>query len=376
MIRWLAKPGAAQTLRELASGELAISHAALDGLDRGKSTEHLRAALVHAGVLAGRDEQLARLQQWISERLATVEPGEDRATLRRFATWKIARELAARRRRQPAPAQLATTMPRHWITAAIELTRWLHEQGRVLTDLDQALLDRWLAGGPGTRRQVRRFIAWIGHEPGGLSVPSEPAGTRATAMPDDQRQRELRRLLEDTSIDPRLRVAGCLVLLYAQPVGRIVRLTAADVELCPDAARIRLGADWIALPPQLRRALEALLELAGEEHPNRWLFSGLKAGEPTHPGHLAARLRQLGVPIRAGRSAALAALAYRIPAPVLAELLGLSATTTAKGERRAEGRLRRLRRPPPREDRGEEHRLTSRRGGGASRSQLQDAVDC
>ena len=36
------------------------------------------------------------------------------------------------------------------------------------------------------------------------------------------------------------------------------------------------------------------------------------------------------MPIRAGRSSALSALAYRIPAPVLADLLGLSATTTAK----------------------------------------------
>lgn len=36
------------------------------------------------------------------------------------------------------------------------------------------------------------------------------------------------------------------------------------------------------------------------------------------------------MPIRAGRSSALSALAYRIPVPVLADLLGLSASTTAK----------------------------------------------
>ncbi|MDQ3648185.1 MAG: hypothetical protein M3433_06320 [Actinomycetota bacterium] len=73
-----------------------------------------------------------------------------------------------------------------------------------------------------------------------------------------------------------------------------------------------------------------MLKRADADHAQRWLFPGLKAGEPTHPAHLAARLRQLGIPIRAGRRSALAALACRIPAPVLADLLGLSAKTTAK----------------------------------------------
>jgi hypothetical protein len=39
--------------------------------------------------------------------------------------------------------------------------------------------------------------------------------------------------------------------------------------------------------------------------------------------------RQLGLPSRDARSSALGALASRIPAPVLAELLGLSAQTVA-----------------------------------------------
>jgi len=329
VLQRLHKPGHAVTLRELVSGELEVSHAALDGLNRGNSTEHLRAALVHAGVLPTRDELLARLQGWISERLATVEPGEDRATLRRFATWKIARELATRRRAQPDPAPLATNMPRRWIATAIELTGWLHGQRLALADLDQALLDEWLADGPSTRRQVRRFIAWMGREPGALRVPAQPAGTPALAMPDEQRLRALRRLLDDASIDPRLRVAGCLVLLYAQPVARIVRLTAADTELAADAARIRLGRESIVLPPPLKGALAAMVGHAAAD-PHRWLFAGLKAGEPTHPAHLAARLKRIGVPIRAGRSSALSALAYRIPVPVLADLLGLSASTTAK----------------------------------------------
>jgi hypothetical protein len=48
-----------------------------------------------------------------------------------------------------------------------------------------------------------------------------------------------------------------------------------------------------------------------------------------HPAHLASRLRREGIPIRPARSRALAALAHRVPAPVLAELLGFCAQTTA-----------------------------------------------
>lgn len=50
----------------------------------------------------------------------------------------------------------------------------------------------------------------------------------------------------------------------------------------------------------------------------------------TNRAYLAARLKRLGVPVHAARSGALAALAYRIPPPVLADLLGLSPKTTAK----------------------------------------------
>lgn len=135
---------------------------------------------------------------------------------------------------------------------AIDLTRWLHARGLALEGLDQALLDQWLADGPSTRRQVRRFTAWLEDRPGRLCVPGQQSGTPVLAMADHDRLRALRRLLEDEAIDPRLRVAGCLVLLYAQPVARIVRLTAEDAELRGETVRIRLGPEPVILPPPLR----------------------------------------------------------------------------------------------------------------------------
>jgi hypothetical protein len=60
---------------------------------------------------------------------------------------------------------------------------------------------------------------------------------------------------------------------------------------------------------------------------SKWLFPGLLPGRPITPARLADRLRALGIPARAGRRAALIDLAARLPAAVLADLLGLHPTT-------------------------------------------------
>ena len=50
-------------------------------------------------------------------------------------------------------------------------------------------------------------------------------------------------------------------------------------------------------------------------------------GRPITPARLAERLRALGIPVKAGRRAALIDLAAQLPAAVLADLLGLHPTT-------------------------------------------------
>ena len=335
--QWLGKPDAGRTLQELATGELELSHEALDGPGRRKGTEYLRAALVHAGALPARDELLVTLAAWTTERLSVIPAGPDHVALRRFATWKVARELAARRRDQRDPDPLAVTMPKRWIATAIELTAWLHGRELTLDNLDQPLLDEWLASGPPHRRVVRAFITWLQreHTRRGLRVPPDPPGTPATALSDHDRLTALRAVLEDETLEAHIRVASCLVALYAQPVARIVRLTTPDIQLTNDTAQVRLGHDLVPLPAPLRPAAAKMLECATTAQ-TRWLFPGRIAGHPVNPMYLAHRLRDLGIPVAATRSSALAALAHRIPSPVLADVLGLSAKTTAK----ASGRLK------------------------------------
>lgn len=96
-------------------------------------------------MLEPRDDTLAGLERWITARLAAMASGPDAITLRAFASWKVGRDLAARRSQRPGPDALAATMPKRWIAAAIDLTGWLHARDYTLADLDQPLLDGWLA---------------------------------------------------------------------------------------------------------------------------------------------------------------------------------------------------------------------------------------
>ena len=63
----------------------------------------------------------------------------------------------------------------------------------------------------------------------------------------------------------------------------------------------------------------------------------LLPGRPITPARLAERLRALGIPVQAGRRAALTDLAAQLPAAVLADLLGLHPTTAVAWMHQAGG---------------------------------------
>ncbi|MFE2377518.1 hypothetical protein [Streptomyces sp. NPDC059398] len=65
--------------------------------------------------------------------------------------------------------------------------------------------------------------------------------SRRAALSEDERFDALGRLLTDPAIPIPLRVAGVIVLLYAQPVSRVVRLSVDDVIRDGDTVLLRLG---------------------------------------------------------------------------------------------------------------------------------------
>jgi integrase len=165
-----------------------------------------------------------------------------------------------------------------------------------------------------------------------------PAGQRTgptAAVIDDDPAELARRLLHDRDLPVRDRVAALLVVLFAQPVSRIARLTIHDVTIDQDGVAIRLGATAIALPEPLATHLRDLVanrrsRAAAAIHEPRWLFHGKAPGRPIGELALSRRLKQIGVDCAAQRRTALMQLAGHVPAALLADLLGVHIATAIK----------------------------------------------
>ncbi|MFG2987175.1 hypothetical protein ACGFYQ_39045 [Streptomyces sp. NPDC048258] len=140
----------------------------------------------------------------------------------------------------------------------------------------------------------------------------------------------------------RLRVAGVIVLLAAQPVSRIVRLTVDDVIRDGTTVLLRLGEPASPVPALVAALL--LEHIANRDNMNtatnpasRWLFPGRRAGQPAGPGHLPALLNEIGVPSAAARAAAIRQQLLELPAPVVADALGYHGKTTTRLRNEAGG---------------------------------------
>ncbi|MEU9187427.1 hypothetical protein AB0D14_23385 [Streptomyces sp. NPDC048484] len=89
------------------------------------------------------------------------------------------------------------------------------------------------------------------------------------------------------------------MLLYAQPLTRVVRLTVDDVVHNGEAVLLRLGEPASPIPEP---APSLLLDyIADRDHMNTatnqaspWLFPGRRAGQPFRPDHLSALLNETG----------------------------------------------------------------------------------
>jgi integrase len=149
------------------------------------------------------------------------------------------------------------------------------------------------------------------------------------ALDDQARWDAARRLLHDDTLNARDRLAGLLVLLYAQPVARISRLTTGHVTTDGMTVRIRLGPAPITLPGPVADLTRQLLDgkrghaTTGAGNPSPWLFPGGQPGRPISATHLGQRLKDLGIQPGQARSTALFQLATELPAALLARMLGI-----------------------------------------------------
>ncbi|MCR8577566.1 hypothetical protein [Streptomyces sp. Isolate_219] len=337
LLVWIGEKAPRRLLAKLASGTGPVTHDALDELPPSKALIHFRSILVATNVLPERDEFLARLEQWLDHALDDVDALEDRRLLRSFATWFHLRRLRRRSVRRPLTHNQISRV-RHEIRSSIRLLVWLRDHETNLATCSQDHIDQWLSSDQAGRFVVRNFVTWaVDHRHAhGIAIPtrSDSNSRGQTTLPEaDQRWTLSKRLLHDTTLDTVDRVAGCLVVLYAQPCSRIVSLTISHVTETDNGVRLQLGTRPLDIPEPLGNLIRELVRTrrghanVGHTDTSPWLIPGGRPGRPMNPARLMRRLNNIGLPTRAGRGTALMDLAGRLPATVLSRLLGIHIQT-------------------------------------------------
>ena len=339
---WLDRSSAPQMLRELAGR--AITHQTLDELPSGKTVEHLRSILIAAGILPTRDEHMIRLEQWGVAAIAERADADEQHLLRRYALWHMLRRLRQRTRGADTTHNQYVLVRQH-VRAAIGFLDWLAAQGLSLADARQGNLDEWAVSDNVTlRRETRNFLRWAKKQKlTTLDAPAVRWDGPCGILDTEARWDQARRLLHDESIKPEDRLAGLLVLLYAQWPATLSRLTIDHIQTSGEQVLLRLGDEPVVLPePVASLALAVVANrrgkaAVGDPGTSSWLFPGGQPGRPISPYALTERLRQLGLHPARDRSTALFQLATDLPAAVLARMLGIHITVAVAWQRASAG---------------------------------------
>jgi len=327
-ILWLSRPAPQGILRALATGQVPLTHDGLSGLTPRRSVIYIRDLMIASGILPPVDRFLVLFEQWWPTWLAGLDDPDHRKVLRHFITWHVLRTMretiARRGELGHGPNQLA----RQQLRAAAAFLQDLAGHGRTLPTCRQADIDRVLAH-HGKAHDMRTFLRWSmngGHMPK-LTLP--PSVQKEPVLISQQQRVELlRRVHRGDGMDLTDRVIALLVLLYAQPLIRVQRLTIDDITT--DQAGqllIRLGEPASPVPAPfdelVRQYLGARTNQTTATNPDsRWLFPGRRAGHPLHTTSMRLRLANLGVPNMPGRSRAIRELLRQAPPSIIAGMLG------------------------------------------------------
>ncbi|MEV6028493.1 hypothetical protein [Streptomyces sp. NPDC052036] len=325
---WLRNPNAVRLLQGLATGSILLSHDVLHQETPWRTVTHLRDLLRDSGVLPRVDRQLMLYQRWLTERLATIEEPEHRQLLRHFATWHQMRRLRTEAEKE-ALGRSQTNHAKQEVTQAGAFLVWLAGRGRAIGQCQQADIDAWHTESLATRRPSQSFLRWCmktGRMPR-LTLPPTVITQDPEPLHQHRRLTMLRRVLNDDSLPLRARVAAALVVLYAQPVSRIVRLTVDDVTDNGITVTVQLGDPPSPLPEPVADLMRAHIQSRqylpyASNRSSQWLFPGRQPGQPMNPVSLRVHLREVGVPPQRGRTSAIRQLVLQAPASVIAKALG------------------------------------------------------
>ncbi|GAA5147048.1 hypothetical protein GCM10025768_06480 [Microbacterium pseudoresistens] len=342
VVRWLRRPHVAATLKGMATGTVDVDHSALDLLKQGAATRYFRRLLIESGVLPQIHVLQHELTLHVTALAGTLLPTSGNK-LRRFYRWDILPKLHRRYRDRGRDLSMEAFIgQRGSLAAVVRFLAWMDARGMLLGNLDQRSLDHYAARIK-TREPVDHFVRWATRSrlAGDLATHDRAARNTMATMTEEELWRATDVLLTDESVELEVRVAGLFVLVYAQLLGRTVSLKREQIIVTPERVTVQFGITPIVLDDAVgdlvRRQLSAEPRrgYAGGESP--WLFEGLSPGAHMTAAYIRLRLAERGIRVRVSRETRMSLLSMRMPAAVIADVIGIGGHTADRRKRRSGG---------------------------------------
>ena len=169
---------------------------------------------------------MTTLKQWLPTWLAGIADPEHRKLLHTYATWRILRQLRASAAVGPI-GHYRQQIARRRLRVAATFLDHLADQNGELAGCTQAQLDLWIAHATAAdQTALRPFVKWAVNSGNmeRLNLPPTKANV-PTPMTQSDRLAWIRQIYDGDSMDLTERVAALLILLYAQPLTKVARLS-------------------------------------------------------------------------------------------------------------------------------------------------------
>ncbi|NJQ17175.1 hypothetical protein [Streptomyces bohaiensis] len=344
VLNWLCNSRSADLLAGLITVGRPLTHADLDAASDGSrsdamTADYLRGLLVAYQVLPERDELSARVSRHL-DRVITRHPPHA-VLLRSYVRWSLLPRARRHQRLRGGGVKNRIRWAYARMNIAADFLTAMAAHGLSLGEVTQHQVDAWLAGGPGTRYEVRDFVVWAHrrHHACALEVPHRPKADPAGPA-EDSHWDLLHQCLTDTELPLDVRAAGAILLLFGQHLTRIAALTTTALSTADGTKFLTLDRIPIPLPASLGQLLTNLVEHPAPtgwaaNSPSGWLFPGHLPSAHLSSVVLGRRLAAHHIPNRPARTTALVAVAQELPPAILGPMLGLHPITASQWRRRA-----------------------------------------
>ncbi|MGK4217711.1 hypothetical protein [Kocuria marina] len=337
VITWLNKPPRTGTrvLGQMARGELPVSHNAFRDMPAGRSEYYLRDLLTSSGVLPPYHPPIERMERWLGDRFQDLATA-DAQLIDRYARWHLLRRLRGMAERGEL-SKPAIYNARAHVNAATRLSAWATLNDTTIRQLTQPELEAYLTEHPSEHTTQQSFIAWLRRSKENTNLTLRwRATTPEVIVSDDERWDHVAKLLADDTIALYARIGGLFMLLFAQPLREITAMTRNQVSFTDDdRVTVTFDTEPVEMPPGVDTLIRQYLETRGgtpsiSATDHGWLFPGRYPGSHLVTDVFRSKLVAAGIHPGASRNSAMYGLAGRVPAPVLADLIGIGNNTAVR----------------------------------------------